>query len=94
MDFFSPHISGAQRLPNGNTLILESMCRRLFEVTPEKEIVWEHVQTDAAQRIYRYPYDFCEPFKTLPQPNERRVTPPKELRLLPDEEREEGRLVE
>jgi len=42
-DFFSPHISGAQRLSNGNTLICEGAEGHFFEVTPEKEIVWEYV---------------------------------------------------
>lgn len=55
--------ANCQRLPNGNTLILESMCRRLFEVTPDKEIVWEHILTDPAQRVYRYPLDYCDPFR-------------------------------
>ena len=41
--FFSPHISGAQRLPSGNTLICEGQWGRLFEVTPESEIVWEYI---------------------------------------------------
>ena len=41
--FFSANISGAQRLPNGNTLICEGACGRLFEVTPEGAIVWEYV---------------------------------------------------
>jgi len=41
--FFSPFISGAQRLPNGNTLICEGGKRRLFEVTPGKEVVWDYV---------------------------------------------------
>ena len=41
--FFSPHISGAQRLPTGNTLICEGQWGRLFEVTPECETVWEYV---------------------------------------------------
>ena len=41
--FFSPHISGAQRLPTGNTLICEGQWGRLFEVTPEGETVWEYV---------------------------------------------------
>jgi len=62
--------ANCQRLPNGNTLILESMCRRLFEVTPGKEIVWEHILTDPAQRVYRYPYDHCGPFKALGLPQE------------------------
>jgi hypothetical protein len=41
--FFSPYMSGVQRLPNGNTLITEAASGRSFEVTPEKEIVWEFV---------------------------------------------------
>ena len=43
MDFFSPYISNAQRLANGNTLICEGNFGRLFEVTPEGELVWEYV---------------------------------------------------
>jgi len=39
--FFSAYISGAKRLPNGNTLICEGGRGRLFEVTPDKETVWE-----------------------------------------------------
>jgi len=41
--FFSSFISGAQRLPNGNTRICQGADGRLFEVTPAKEIVWEYV---------------------------------------------------
>ena len=41
--FFSPYISGAQRLPNGNTLICEGCSGRLFEVTPDGRIVWEYI---------------------------------------------------
>lgn len=41
--FYSHFISGAQRLPNGNTLICEGALGRVFEVTPEGEIVWEFV---------------------------------------------------
>ncbi|MFH1740388.1 MAG: aryl-sulfate sulfotransferase [bacterium] len=42
-DFFSGHISGAQRLPNGNTLICSGETGTLFEVTEEGEVVWEYV---------------------------------------------------
>ena len=42
-NFYSPRISNAQRLPNGNTLINEGFFGRLFEVTPEGEVVWEYV---------------------------------------------------
>jgi hypothetical protein len=41
--FFSSFISSARRLPNGNTLIDEGMNGRLFQVTPQGEIVWEYV---------------------------------------------------
>ena len=41
--FSSPFISGAQRLENGNTLICEGLWGRIFEVTNEKEIVWEYI---------------------------------------------------
>ena len=43
ISFYSYHISGAQRLPNGNTLICEGAPGRFFEVTPSNEIVWEYV---------------------------------------------------
>lgn len=43
LEFYSPHISGCQRLPSGNTLICEGVYGRLFEVTPEGEIVWEYI---------------------------------------------------
>ncbi len=42
-NFFSAFISGAQRLPNGNTLICEGAKGRVFEVTSEYEIVWDFI---------------------------------------------------
>jgi len=63
-DFFSPRLSNAQRLPNGNTLINEGWFGRFFEVTSEGNIVWEYVNpyfgarqklvVNAVQRAYRY----------------------------------------
>ncbi|MDP6179053.1 MAG: aryl-sulfate sulfotransferase [Desulfatiglandales bacterium] len=41
--FYSGLISSAQRLPNGNTMITEGSDGRLFEITPEYEIVWEYI---------------------------------------------------
>ena len=41
--FFADHISGAQRLENGNTLICSGTEGRFFEVTSAGEIVWEYV---------------------------------------------------
>ncbi len=42
-DFFSSEISGAHRLPNGNTLVCAGVIGHLFEVTPEGETVWQFV---------------------------------------------------
>jgi len=50
-DFYSSNISGAQRLPNGNTLICEGAWGRLFEVTEAGEIVWQYVSPVTNQGI-------------------------------------------
>jgi len=50
--FLSPVSSSAQRLPNGNTLITEAISSRVFEVTSEKEIVWEYY-SQFGSRVYR-----------------------------------------
>ena len=77
--FYSTNISSAQRLPNGNTLITEGAGSRVFEVTPDKEIVWEYMSaTDtgapsAVYRAYRVPYDWIP---QLSRPAEQAVTPP------------------
>jgi len=41
--FFSSCVSNAQRLPNGNTLITEGMNGRIFQVTPQGQVVWEYL---------------------------------------------------
>ena len=78
--FFSSFISGAQRLPNGNTLITSGPTGRIFEVTKDGVIVWEYIwpyfganNQNSVYRAYRIPYSWIP---QLPKPNERRVTPP------------------
>ncbi|MGJ3240542.1 MAG: aryl-sulfate sulfotransferase [Anaerolineae bacterium] len=55
-DFYSQFISGAQRQPNGNTLITEGLNGRIFEVNQAGEIVWEYYLPPAmwAFRAERY----------------------------------------
>ena len=70
--FYSPFISGAQRLPNGNTLITEGSDGRLLEVTRNHEVVWEYVspywgkelRLNLIYRAYRYPYDYVPQLET------------------------------
>lgn len=83
LNFHSSYTSSAQRLTNGNTLICESACNRLFEVTPDCEIVWEHIE--GTPRSYRYAYDHCPQMAARATPKEVSVTPPAELRIPPDE---------
>jgi len=44
-DFFSINLAGAQRLINGNTLICNGPHGLFFEVTNNKQIVWEYLNT-------------------------------------------------
>jgi hypothetical protein len=79
--FYASNISGAQRLPNGNTLITEGPSGRLFEVMKEGKIVWEYINplftgaqsTNSVYRAYRLPYDWIP---QIAQPAEKPVVPP------------------
>ncbi len=88
---YSPFISSAQRLPNGNTLICEGSNGRLIEVTADHEIVWEYVSpypgnipgTNYVYRAYRIPYEWAPEAARLPQSA---VTPPANYEIqIPDE---------
>jgi hypothetical protein len=77
--FYSPFISSAQRLPNGNTLITEGSDGRIFEVTREHQTVWEYISPywrkaplnlNLVYRAYRYPYDWVP---QLERPREQAV---------------------
>ena len=62
-----PFRAGQQRLPNGNTLICEADCGRIFEVTIEGDVVWDYYSPflgDQFVNIYRatrYSPEFVEP---------------------------------
>jgi hypothetical protein len=79
--FFATNISGAQRLPNGNTMVTEGPDGRLFEVTREGVVVWEYIfplysgarATNSVYRGYRLPYDWIP---QLQRPTERAVKRP------------------
>jgi hypothetical protein len=77
--FFSTNISGAQRLPNGNTLITEGAGSRVFEVTADSTIVWEYMSANpdstlsTVYRAYRVPYDWIPQVR---KPAETAVKPP------------------
>ena len=42
-DFYAPVMSGTQRLPNGNTLIVDGTAGAIFQATPEGRTVWKYI---------------------------------------------------
>jgi hypothetical protein len=80
--FYSPFISSAQRLPNGNTLIAEGSDGRIFEITSDHQLVWEYISPyfrainlgtapiNMVYRAYRYPYEWVP---QLALPDERPI---------------------
>jgi len=71
--FYGMNLSNTHRLPNGNTFACSGGAPdsgRLFEVTPEGEIVWEFDNPYAeyaegvknVYRAYKYPAEMIEPF--------------------------------
>ena len=75
---FSPYISGSERMPNGNTMICCGANGVIFEVTPQKEIVWQFVRAEAnyegnqhwgIYRAYRYDPGYCSQFAGLLPPD-------------------------
>ena len=57
-DFFAQNISGAQRLPNGNTLICSGPDGYFFEVTPDGDTVWNYTTQGSCFNIERYAPDY------------------------------------
>ena len=80
--FFSHYVSNAQRLPNGNTMVTEGSDGRIFELTEDKQIVWEYMspfhgtEEPISRRIfraYRLPYEWVP---QLDRPQQVQVVPP------------------
>lgn len=58
-DFYAENISGAQRLPDGNTLICNGPSGYIFEVSPTGETVWDYQIRDGKTfRVLRYAADY------------------------------------
>jgi len=66
-DFYARFMSGTQRLPNGNTLVSTGFSGSIFEVTPEKEVVWNYIV----------------PPDSPPQARPPSGAPPRSVQLLP-----------
>ena len=57
--FFSGHMSGAYRMPNGNTFITEAVSGRLLEVDRSGQVVWQRMTSAWNGRAIKYPRQFA-----------------------------------
>ena len=72
--FDSASLGGAQRLPNGNTLIANSYSGEAFEVAPDGQVVWRFVtpsknprrERASLIRMKRYSREMIEPLLATP----------------------------
>lgn len=67
--FYAPDICGAQRLPNGNTLICHGTLGIFFEVNPAGQTVWKYINPVTNNGpLYQgdsIPHDPTHPFETM-----------------------------
>ena len=58
--YFSPFMSGWDRLPNGNTIFVNAHNKQIIEVTPEGERVLDYEVPESGRmyRVYKYPTDY------------------------------------
>ncbi len=52
--FYSNHLGGVQRFPNGNTLIVESTSGYMFEVNSSGSVIWDYNYGREVVRALRY----------------------------------------
>jgi hypothetical protein len=67
--FYSNHLGGCQRLPNGNTLIVESTSGRIFEANTSGTVQWEYTYTSEVARALRYGPNLQAPGAAVTSPN-------------------------
>ena len=59
-DYFSPFMSGWDRMPNGNTIFVNGHNKQVIEVTPAGERVLDYIVPENGRkyRVYKYPVDY------------------------------------
>lgn len=56
--FYSAHLGGNQRLPNGNTMISESTDRKLHEINSAGTVLWTYSPGSEVVRVLKYPTNY------------------------------------
>ena len=65
--FYAPIISGTQRLPNGNTLVVDGTKGTIFQATRDGRIVWKYV-VPLSGRLYLRQGEMPQAQRTLQTP--------------------------
>jgi len=68
---FSDFLGSAQKLPNGNMLLCDGANGRFFQMTADRQTVWEYVNpfdkdarfSGSVYKAYCYPPDYCPQFQ-------------------------------
>jgi hypothetical protein len=58
--FYSQHLGGAYRLPNGNTFAVLGVSGMFYEITPAGQVVWTQNAGGQVGRAVKYPRDFAQ----------------------------------
>lgn len=84
--FYSQHLGGCQRLPNGNTFIVESTVGNMFEVNSAGSIQWSYNRGGEIARALRYGryYPGLAALGVVADAEDEALAP-RELRLVPCE---------
>jgi hypothetical protein len=59
-EFFAPFQGGARRLPNGNTLLTDTVGRRVWEIAPDGEVVVRYKGPAPSFKSFKYSPDEVE----------------------------------
>ena len=67
-DFYAPVLSGAQRLSNGNTLIVDGPAGTIFQATREGRVVWKYIVPIHKSAYLRQGERAVETMRSFPTP--------------------------
>jgi len=72
LSFYASHLSGAERLPDGDTLISNGETGYFFEVTPDKTVVWHYTNpypSSGSNQVFKIVYVAPPAPPESPQPD-------------------------
>ncbi len=75
--FYAVHLGGCQRLPNGNTLITQSLIGKMFEVDSLGNVLWTYTPGGEIVKAFRYAPSYYSGLAVLAAEDETSSVPTK-----------------